>query len=127
MTNYFTTLKLNVNKEKVLYLISCVLPGLIFLSYFFYTQNGVLTVALGQHCIVFVAFFKSNLFTHPLRLIYSFANGLGGSMLATDAYYLFSPFNLLLFLAPQRFLPEMVLIIIAIKIATAGLTSYYYW
>lgn len=127
MTKYFKTLKLNFNKEKVLYLISFVLPGLIFLSYFFYTKNGVLTVDLGQQYVDFLAFFRSNLFTHPLRLIYSFANGLGGSMLATDAYYLFSPFNLLLFLAPQRFLPEMVLIIIATKIATAGLTSYYYW
>lgn len=48
-------------------------------------------------------------------------------MLATDAYYLFSPFNLLLFLAPQKFLSQMVLVIIAAKIATVGLTSYYYW
>lgn len=127
MTKYFQTLKLNFNKEKVLYLISFVLPGLIFLSYFFYTKNGVLTVDLGQQYVDFLAFFRSNLFTHPLRLIYSFSSGLGGSMLATDAYYLFSPFNLLLFLAPQKFLSQMVLVIIAAKIATVGLTSYYYW
>ncbi|WP_308556846.1 YfhO family protein [uncultured Lactobacillus sp.] len=127
MNKYFKTLKLNFNTERLLYIISFILPGLIFLSYFFYTKNGVLTVDLGQQYVDFLAYFRSNLFTHPLRLIYSFANGLGGSMLATDAYYLSSPFNLLLFLAPQKFLPQMVLVIIAAKIATAGLTSYYYW
>lgn len=56
MTKYFQTLKLNFNKEKVLYLISFVLPGLIFLSYFFYTKNGVLTVDLGQQYVDFLAF-----------------------------------------------------------------------
>lgn len=126
MNKYFNTLK-NLNKNKLLYITSFILPGLIFLSYFFYTKNGVLTVDLGQQYVDFLAYFRANLFTHPLRLIYSFANGLGGSMLGTDAYYLFSPFNLLLFLAPQKFLPQMVLVIIAAKIAAAGLTSYYYW
>lgn len=106
---------------------SFILPGLIFFSYFFYTKNGVLTVDLGQQYVDFLAFFRHNLFTHPLNLIYSFSNGLGGSMLATDAYYLLSPFNLLLFLFPQSFLPKAILLIITLKIATAGLTSYYYW
>lgn len=119
--------RLSLNKETVLYLISFILPGLIFLSYFFYTRNGVLTVDLGQQYVDFLAFFRQNLFTHPLKLIYSFSNGLGGSMLGTDAYYLFSPFNLILFFLPQHFLPEAILLIIALKIATAGLTSYYYW
>lgn len=106
---------------------SFILPGLIFFSYFFYTKNGVLTVDLGQQYVDFLAFFRHNLFTHPLKLIYTFSNGLGGSMLATDAYYLLSPFNLLLFLFPQSFLPRAILLIITLKIATAGLTSYYYW
>ena len=87
----------------------------------------MLTVDLGQQYVDFLAFFRRNLFSHPLRLIYSFSNGLGGSMLATDAYYLCSPFNLLLFLFPQHFLPQAILIIIALKIGAAGLSSYYYW
>ncbi len=119
--------KLSFNKETLFYFISFILPGLIFVSYFFYTHNGILTVDLGQQYVDFLAFFRSNLFTHPLKLIYTFSNGLGGSMLATDAYYLFSPFNLLLFLFPQKFVPQAILIIIALKIAMAGLTSYYYW
>lgn len=127
MNKFFNTHRLSLNKEIVLYLISFILPGLIFLSYFFYTKNGVLTVDLGQQYVDFLSYFRQNLFTHPLKLIYSFSNSLGSSMLGTDAYYLFSPFNLILFLFPMHFLPEAVLFIIALKIATAGLTSYYYW
>lgn len=127
MNNYFTIHKLFTAKKNLLFLLSFILPGLIFFSYFFYTKNGVLTVDLGQQYVDFLAFFRNNLFSHPLRLIYSFSNGLGGSMLATDAYYLFSPFNLLLFLFPENLLPQAILIIIGLKIATSGLTSYYYW
>lgn len=115
------------NKKTLFYLISFILPSLIFLSYFYYKRSGVLTVDLGQQYVDFLAFFRSNLLKHSSKLIYSFANGLGGSMLATDAYYLFSPFNLLLFLFPQRFLPQVILIIIGLKIGSAGLTSYYLW
>ncbi len=126
MKKFFITHNL-LEKEKILYLMSFILPGLIFFSYFFYTKNGVLTVDLGQQYVDFLAFFRHNLFTHPFNLIYTFSNGLGNSMLATDAYYLLSPFNLLLFVFPQHFLPKAILLIITLKIATAGLTSYYYW
>ncbi|KRO14475.1 YfhO family protein [Lactobacillus helveticus] len=127
MNNYFNIHKLFTTKKNLLFLLSFILPGLIFFSYFFYTKNGVLTVDLGQQYVDFLAFLRHNLFSHPLRLIYSFSNGLGGSMLATDAYYLFSPFNLLLFLFPQNFLAQVILVIIGLKIAAGGLTSYYYW
>lgn len=127
MNNYFNIHKLFTTKKNLLFLLSFILAGLIFFSYFFYTKNGVLTVDLGQQYVDFLAFLRHNLFSHPLRLIYSFSNGLGGSMLATDAYYLFSPFNLLLFLFPQNFLAQAILVIIGLKIAAGGLTSYYYW
>lgn len=127
MSSNFNMHKLHLDRKRLFYILSFVLPGLIFLSYFFYTHNGVLTVDLGQQYVDFMAFLRRNLFSHPLTLIYSFSNGLGASMLGTDAYYLLSPFNLLLFLAPQKFLPQMVLAIITLKISAAGLSSYYYW
>lgn len=127
MLKLFNSHHIAINRKNIFYWLSFLLPALIFLSYFFYTKNGVLTVDLGQQYVDFLAFFRRNLFSHPLRLIYSFANGLGGSMLATDAYYLCSPFNLLLFLFPQNLLPQAILIIIALKIGAAGLATYYYW
>lgn len=127
MLKFLNSRHIAINRKNIFFWLSFLLPALIFLSYFFYSKNGVLTVDLGQQYVDFLAFFRRNLFSHPLRLIYSFSNGLGGSMLATDAYYLCSPFNLLLFLFPQHFLPQAILIIIALKIGAAGLSSYYYW
>ncbi len=127
MIKFLNSNRITINRKNIFYWLSFLLPTIIFLSYFFYTKNGVLTVDLGQQYVDFLAFFQRNLFTHPLRLIYSFSNGLGGSMLATDAYYLCSPFNLLLFLFPQSFLPQAILLIIALKIGAAGLAAYYYW
>lgn len=48
-------------------------------------------------------------------------------MLATDAYYLLSPFNLLFFLGTEHEVPPIILLIITLKIVTAGFTAYYYW
>lgn len=103
------------------------LPALSFFIYFACHHFNILTVDLGQQYIDFFAFFRRNLFTHPLSLIYSFQNGLGASMLATDAYYLLSPFNLLIFLFPQKELAVAILLVISLKIGTIGLSSYYYW
>ena len=120
MLKFLNSRHIAINRKNIFFWLSFLLPALIFLSYFFYSKNGVLTVDLGQQYVDFLAFFRRNLFSHPLRLIYSFSNGLGSSMLATDAYYLCSPFNLLLFLFPQHFLPQAILIIIALKIGAAG-------
>lgn len=87
----------------------------------------VLTVDLGQQYVDFLAYYRDNLFSSPLNLIYSFAKGLGGSMLGTDAYYLNSPLNLILFLFPKKLLPEAILGLISIKIGLIGLSSYYFW
>lgn len=87
----------------------------------------VLTVDLGQQYVDFLAYYRNNLFSSPLNLIYSFAKGLGGSMLGTDAYYLNSPLNLILFLFPKKLLPEAILGLISIKIGLIGLSSYYLW
>lgn len=97
-------------------------PFIIFYSYFL-VRGSILTVDLGQQYIDLLQFYRSNLFTHPLKLIYSFSNGLGGSMIATNAYYLASPLNLLLFLFPAAQLPQAIMLIIACKIGLCGLTA----
>lgn len=107
------------------YWLSFLLPLLIFLTYFLTKGFDFLTVDLGQQYIDFLAHFKRYLFSDPGKLIYSFSNGLGGSMIATVAYYLTSPFNLLLIFSPN--LPIAVLVVISLKISTAGLSSFYYW
>lgn len=103
------------------------LPALIFAGYFLSKKGNILTVDLGQQYVDFLAYYQQNLFKDPSKLIYSFASGLGGSMLGTDSYYLLSPFNLLLLFFPQKFLPQGILLVISCKIGAIGLSTYLVW
>lgn len=120
----------NFQKKKDIilpYFISFILPAAIFYIYFLCRNGEILTVDLGQQYIDFLNYFKSNLLTNPLALIYSFSQGLGDSFIGTFVYYLSSPFNLLLLLVPQGFIPQAILIIISLKVGAIGLSSYFYW
>lgn len=116
-----------INHKSAGYFFSFIVPCLTLFIYFAVNHYNVLTVDLGQQYVDLLAFLRSNLFTHPTKLIYSFQNGLGGSMIATDAYYLLSPFNLVLFLFPKSQLPIAILTIISLKFGASGLASFYYW
>lgn len=115
------------NSHQFYYWISFLIPTIAFFTYFACNNFNILTVDLGQQYVDFFAFLRRNLFSHPLELIYSFNNGMGNSMIASNAYYLLSPFNLLLFLFSPSNIPFAILTIISLKIGTCGLTSFYYW
>lgn len=114
------------NKKSIIYYCSFLIPFLTFFVYFLCNKSNILTVDLGQQYVDFFAFLKTNL-KNPLTLIYSFQNGLGGSMLGTISYYLLSPLNLILLLFNQDHLPFAILLIIAIKIGLCGISSFIYW
>ncbi|WP_208421915.1 YfhO family protein [Latilactobacillus fragifolii] len=86
----------------------------------------ILTVDLGQQYIDFYAFFRSTLLHHPETFFYSFAKGLGGDMLGVWAYYLMSPFNLIVLLTPGRWLSLGVWLMVLLKTGTSGLSFAYY-
>ena len=79
-----------------------ILPIIIMGAYFAYRgmapfgSSSILTVDLGQQYVDFFAYFWHSLLHHPSSFLYSFSKGLGGEMFGTNAYYLFSPLNLLL-------------------------------
>ncbi|WP_282804872.1 YfhO family protein [Lactobacillus isalae] len=114
-------------KNKYLYWLAFLLPTCIFASYFLYRGQEILTVDLGQQYIDFLSFYKNNLLSHPLNFIFTFSSGLGNSFIGTAAYYLTSPFNLLLFIFPNSFLPQAILFIISLKVGSIGLSSFYYF
>lgn len=114
-------------KTKYLYWLSFLLPALIFASYFIYRNQEILTIDLGQQYIDFLSFYKNNLFSNPLNLVYTLSSGLGNSFIGTWTYYLTSPFNLLLFLFSNSHLPEAILLIISLKVGSIGLSSFYYF
>lgn len=125
--NSFNQDRIFLNQKIILFSLSFLVPALAFFLYFAGHHFNILTVDLGQQYVDFFAFFRKNLFRHPLSLIYSFQNGLGDSMLSTDAYYLLSPFNLLFFFFPLNELPFAILLVISLKIGAIGLSSFTYW
>lgn len=130
LKSYFplSHLTLSAKWQRRLYFTASFLtPALIFFIYFACRGFNILTVDLGQQYVDFFAFLRRNLLRNPLQLIYSFQNGLGGDMIGTCAYYLASPFNLLIFLFPAAHLPFALLVIITLKIGSMGLSAYYYW
>ncbi|MCX2454767.1 YfhO family protein [Lacticaseibacillus nasuensis] len=111
---------------------AAVLPMLIMAVYFIargvypFGNSSVLTVDMGQQYIDFYAYFRSTVFGHPGQLFYSFSNALGGDMYGTFAYYLLSPYNLVLLLFPKTMLDVAVAVMTLLKYGSAGLALAYY-
>lgn len=114
-------------KKQHILLISFLLPVIIMGSYFAYRsmapfgQNSLLTVDLGQQYIDFFSYFRRTLLHHPSEFIYSFSKGLGGEMWGTNAYYLWSPLNLILIFFPAAHLSSGVLVLTLLKYGLSGL------
>lgn len=102
-------------------------PFILMTAYFIYRQmapfgsSSLLTVDLGQQYIDFFAYMRRALLHDPSSIFYSFANGLGGEMLGTWAYYLLSPLNWILLLCPGASLTTGVFFLTVIKYGLAGL------
>lgn len=108
--------------------ISFFLPVLLMGGYFAYRgmapfgSSSILTVDLGQQYVDFFSYLRSTLLHHPTSIFYSFSKGLGGEMWGTNAYYLFSPLNLILLPFAGKFLSTGILILVLIKYGLAGLS-----
>lgn len=113
-------------------ILSFLLPGLLVAFYFAirgafpFGSSSVLTVDLGQQYIDFFAYLRQTLLGNPGQLFYASNKGLGGDMFGVFAYYLLSPFNLLVVLFPADLLDVAVFVIMILKISTAGLTMGWY-
>ncbi|WP_251547951.1 YfhO family protein [Limosilactobacillus caecicola] len=109
-------------------LIAFILPVAIMGCYFAvrqmapFGQNSILTVDLGQQYVDFFAYFRNMILHHPSSLFYSFSKGLGGEMFGTNAYYLFSPLNLVLLFFPGQLLSSGILLLVLLKDGLAGLS-----
>lgn len=114
-------------KQHYALILSFFTPFCLVLAYFIsrqmfpFGENTLLTVDLGQQYIDFFAFFKYTLLHSWGSLFYSFSKGLGGEMLGDFAYYLLSPFNLILLLFSQKNILSAIMLITLLKYGFAGL------
>lgn len=119
------------HKNKLLMIGSFVLPLLLLLILWTILQlapfgdNNLLVSDLGTQYMPFLSFLKRS-FHEGLTSVYSFSNEIGESVIPLAAYYLLSPFNLLVFLFSYEQLPIAVLWIITLKIALMGTSMFYY-
>lgn len=88
-------------------------------------NNNLLVSDLGTQYLPFLNAFKQY-FENGNYGIYSFSNGIGGSILSLVAYYVISPFNFLVLFFSSSQLPIAILFIITLKISCMGSSMFYY-
>ncbi|NLL44436.1 MAG: YfhO family protein [Mollicutes bacterium] len=94
-------------------------------SFFFGGHRNLLVSDLQGQYVSLFAYFQDVL-NGKESFLYSFTKGLGGNMIGTFAYYLASPFNLLLFFFSKPHLTWGILLIVILKISLSGFTMYLY-
>lgn len=89
-------------------------------------NSSILTWDMGEQYIDFFAFYRDTLLHHPSQLLYSFTNGIGGETIGLWAYYLLSPFNLIMLFFNKSILPIGILLLTLIKYGCAGFAIGYF-
>ena len=118
-------------KERAIYLLSFLLPLIMIISILISKH----VFPFGDKCILRTDFYHQYLPFHAElnnklknfeSLFYTFKVGLGTNFITLLAYYLASPFNLLLFIVGDKYVLEFITVMVTLKIALSGLTMSYY-
>ncbi len=88
-------------------------------------KNSVLVLDLNAQYIYYFEQLR-DILTSGESILYSFERALGGEFLGIFAYYLSSPFSLLVALFPKRMITEAMYLILLLKCGFCGLTFGYY-
>ena len=112
------------------YILSFFIPFVIFIVLFFI--NGILlddsSILYGdsQYQYYQLLLYLKRIFEGNANIFYSFQLGFGSPMLATLAYYLTSPFNILVNLFSYNNLESLFILLVLVKLSLCGLTMYCY-
>ena len=88
-------------------------------------NNSVLTLDLQAQYVYYYEAIR-RLLTEGGSWLYSWERTLGGEFMGIVAYYMASPFNLILVLVPKHMLADAVMFIQLAKVGAMGLTFAYY-
>ncbi|MBQ4515557.1 MAG: YfhO family protein [Clostridia bacterium] len=92
-----------------------------FFGVYPFGDKTVLVMDLNVQYVNFFEYYRKVL-SGDAGLIYSFNKEMGGTMFGIFAYYLSSPFSLLVAFFPSHMLPDAVTLITLLKIGASGLT-----
>ncbi len=88
-------------------------------------RNAVLVLDLNGQYVYYFEEFREIIHGNA-NLLYSWQRTLGGEFLGIFAYYLCSPFSLIVALLPAAVITESLLILILCKVGMCGMTMAYY-
>lgn len=88
-------------------------------------KNSVLVLDLNAQYVYYFEELR-RIITEGGSLLYSFSRALGGEFMGIFAYYLSSPFSLLVALFPKEAITEALYLILVLKTAFCGLTFGFY-
>lgn len=120
--------KYHLNPHQWTLLASFFLPVIIMSGYFIsrqmapFGQSSILTVDLGQQYVDFFSYLRRAILHDPSSFFYSLGKGLGGEMWGTNAYYLWSPLNLILLPFAGQHLASGILFLTLAKYGCASLS-----
>lgn len=120
-----------ISKEQFLnYILSFSLPILIWISVcvvrgiYPFGSNSIMTGDMTYQFVDYLAYFKTIIFSNN-DFFYSFSKTIGGDLAGFSAYYLFSPFNLIILFFSNRMMPLGLLVIIILKSGFMSLSFNY--
>ena len=110
--------------KKKYYTLSVLIPTVMILAIFLlfsitpFGHRTWLTIDLGQQYVDFFSYYQDTLLHHLEQFFYSFSKSIGGEMVSLWAYYLLSPFNLILLFIPRSAIAMGVSLLIFLKLVS---------
>ncbi|AYJ41652.1 YfhO family protein [Lactiplantibacillus pentosus] len=108
-------------------LLSMMIIGVVF-GYYHITPFGnhnLLISDMGGQYLSFFTAYRHAILAHSFQA-YSFSQSIGGNALPNIAYYLLSPFNLLILFFPAAHLPTALSLLIIVKIGAIGISMTWF-
>lgn len=118
-------------KENYIYLLSFIVPiilmGIIYavIKIYPFGNKNLITSDMYLQYVAFLSRVK-DILSGDASIFYSFSKSLGGNTVGLFAYYMASPFNLIIALFPKEYIGEVIALITLIKLGFAGLTFTIY-
>lgn len=109
------------------FFVPLVLMYLIYIGMevFPFGKNSVLVLDLNGQYVYYFEYFRE-IIHGDASLLYSWTRSLGGEFLGIFAYYLCSPFTLIVALLPKTMMTEALLLLILAKVGMCGMFMAYY-
>ena len=109
------------------FFVPLVLMYLIYIGMevFPFGKNSVLVLDLNGQYVYYFEYFRE-IIHGDASLLYSWTRSLGGEFLGIFAYYLCSPFTLIVALLPKAMMTEALLLLILAKVGMCGMLMAYY-